>query len=378
MRMNSILASKAHEYAKFDYKRMPRIYEAIKNKLKIPKIIHIIGTNGKGSTGRFLAYYLFKKGFNVGHFTSPHILDIKERFWQNGEIAKEKSLQIANKKLLKLLSASQLQELSYFEYLTFLAIIYFQNVDYLILEAGLGGEYDSTTVFDNILTLITPIGLDHQEFLGNSVEQIATTKLKAIKKEAIIAKQTNKKVDKIAKKIDKKILSYKKYFSKKEIKEIKKFIKRKKFASFQKTNLLLALSAVKFLNIKIDLKLLSNFIFFGRAQKICNNILVDVGHNKMAAKEMVKIYKNKKVILLYNTLFDKDYIGVLETLKPIVKRIEVIKVKSHRTLKKKILKKSIERLDIEYKNFKKIKKSEKYLVFGSFLVVGEFLEKYER
>jgi len=85
----------------------------------------------------------------------------------------------------------------------------------------------------------------------------------------------------------------------------------------QKTNLLLALSAIKFLNIDIDLKKLFDFKFQARAQKISKNILIDVGHNRLAAKEIVKLYKRKKVILLYNTLFDKDYYTILSILKPI-------------------------------------------------------------
>ncbi len=85
MILKEYLSQKPLYYEKIDYTRMPRIYDKIKSYLPLVKIIHIIGTNGKGTTGRFLASALHSIGFSTGHYTSPHILEFNERVWLNGE-----------------------------------------------------------------------------------------------------------------------------------------------------------------------------------------------------------------------------------------------------------------------------------------------------
>ncbi len=377
MNFKKFLDKKADEYEKFDIHRMPKIYKSIKNRIALPKIIHIVGTNGKGSSGRFLATYLYKNGFTVGHFSSPHIQKINERFWLDECLATDEELNLAHKGLEKVLSKKQLNEISYFEYLSFLAIIYFKNVDYLVLEAGLGGEYDSTSVFDNILTLVTPIGIDHEEFLGDTIEKIAMTKLKAIQKEAIISKQKFNEVSFIAQNFDKKITKSKKLLTNNQKKEIKKFIKKNNLPHFQRINLSLAIACSNYLNIKFNLKILDNFIFKGRFQRVSDKILVDVGHNLLAVDEIMTHYKKKKVILLYNSFFDKNYYEILSRLKPIIKWLEIVEIDHKRVVKKRKLIKTLEVLDIKYKTFKKIDKNREYLVFGSFVVVNEFLKRLE-
>jgi len=375
MQLKKVLDKKAVEYGKFDIARMPRIYAKIKDKIKLPKIIQIIGTNGKGSTGRFLATYLYKSNFRVGHFTSPHIEKLNERFWLNGELITNKDLEEVNQKFKKILLKKYRDELSYFEYLTFLAIIYFQDVDYLILEAGLGGEFDSTSVFENILTLITPIGIDHQEFLGNSIKEIATTKLKAIQKEAIISKQKFQKVYDEAKQF--RVTKAQNILNQREKKDVKQFIKKSNLPPFQKINLLLALACIKRLNISPNIKLLKNFIFKGRYERISKNILLDVGHNLLATEEIIKLYKKKKVILLYNTFFDKNFKDMLSKLKSIIEWLEIVEIKHNRVVKKRELIKTLEVLDIKYKTFKEIDKNKEYLVFGSFIVAQQFLKRFK-
>ena len=375
MQLKKVLDKKAVEYGKFDIARMPRIYAKIKDKIKLPKIIQIIGTNGKGSTGRFLATYLYKSNFQVGHFTSPHIEKLNERFWLNGELITNKNLEEVNQKFKKILLKKYRDELSYFEYLTFLAIIYFQDVDYLILEAGLGGEFDSTSVFENILTLITPIGIDHQEFLGNSIKEIATTKLKAIQKEAIISKQKFQKVYDEAKQF--RVTKAQNILNQREKKDVKQFIKKSNLPPFQKINLLLALACIKRLNISPNIKLLKNFIFKGRYERISKNILLDVGHNLLATEEIIKLYKKKKVILLYNTFFDKNFKDMLSKLKSIIEWLEIVEIKHNRVVKKRELIKTLEVLDIKYKTFKEIDKNKEYLVFGSFIVAQQFLKRFK-
>ncbi|MEA2092136.1 MAG: bifunctional folylpolyglutamate synthase/dihydrofolate synthase, partial [Campylobacterota bacterium] len=192
--LQEFLSAKPLYYDKIDYTRMPRIYKRVKPYLPKPKIIHLIGTNGKGTTGRFLAAALHSLGFKVGHYTSPHILKFNERVWLNGRDASDSTLENAHKELLRILTPSEADALSYFEYTTLLSMLVYKECEYVVMEAGLGGEHDATAVFDKLLTLVTPIAYDHEAFLGNSIKEIATTKLNAIQKSAILATQKEMEV----------------------------------------------------------------------------------------------------------------------------------------------------------------------------------------
>ncbi|MCW8837910.1 MAG: bifunctional folylpolyglutamate synthase/dihydrofolate synthase, partial [Thiovulaceae bacterium] len=204
--LHKFLDSKPLYYDEIDYNRFPKIYEKIKQYLTIPKIIHLIGTNGKGTTGRFLATALFNNNYSVGHYTSPHILRFNERIWINGYDVKDEVLELAHKKLYNILDKDDSDALSYFEYTTLLAMIVYEGCDFVVLEAGLGGEYDATAVFKKELTLVTPIDLDHQAFLGSEIKSISQTKLNAIQNNAIISKQKHQEVYDVASSINKNII----------------------------------------------------------------------------------------------------------------------------------------------------------------------------
>ena len=164
--LEDFLAQKPLYYKKIDYTRMPRAWESVREHFTLPTIIHVIGTNGKGSTGRFLAHYLYKIGHRVGHYSSPHISKFNERIWIDGADIPDTILEQTHEKLQTFLSDEFIESLSYFEYTTLLGMLAFEGFEYVVLEAGLGGEYDATAVFGSDLTLITPISLDHEAFLG--------------------------------------------------------------------------------------------------------------------------------------------------------------------------------------------------------------------
>jgi dihydrofolate synthase/folylpolyglutamate synthase len=377
-KLNEFLEKKPLFYKEIDIERMPKAYNLIKDKININPIIHIIGTNGKGSTGRFLAHTLLKKGYSVGHYTSPHILKFNERIWINGKNITDEDLETAHSRLQKLLPEIS-ESLSYFEYTTLLAAIAFDGLDFVIMEAGLGGEFDATNVFDKKTTLVTPIDYDHQNFLGNSIKKIATTKLNAIEKEAIIGKQINKlKMDnekwtilEYAQKLkpNAKIYNYLDFFENDEINELKnKF----KFAKFLFDNYLLAVSFLKKENIPFSINDINDLILPGRMQEIEKDLFIDVGHNPLAAKAIVNCL-DKKVNLVYNTYKDKDYKKILTILKPKINKLYLIDVKNERIENKEKIKKVAKNLDIEIEDFKQIQKP--MLVFGSFSVVEEFLRR---
>ena len=174
--------------------RMQRTVDLLGNPEETYPIIHVTGTNGKGSTIAFMRELFVAHGKKVGTFTSPHIISIHDRICINGQpIADEDFTRIANqvKEMEKTLLETH-DQLSFFELLTLIALLYFkeQRVDLVLLEVGIGGLLDTTNVVTGEIAVITSIGLDHQETLGDSLEEIAEQKAGIFKagKKAVIAK----------------------------------------------------------------------------------------------------------------------------------------------------------------------------------------------
>lgn len=143
--------------------------------------IHIGGTNGKGSTSNMLASVLQEAGYKTGLYNSPHLIDFTERIKING---KNCDRDFVYEFILKLKKLPEDIQPSFFEFTTVMAFEYFyqKNVDFAIIEVGLGGRLDSTNIITPILTAITNVQLDHQNILGDSIAQIAMEKAGIIKK----------------------------------------------------------------------------------------------------------------------------------------------------------------------------------------------------
>lgn len=379
MQLDEFLAQKPLFYDVIDYTRMPKAYASIQNYLKIPKIIHLVGTNGKGTTGRFLAQMLLVQGLHVGHYTSPHIERFNERIWCDGKNVADELLENAHQKLLLWLDQSYLDALSYFEYTTLLAMVVLGEVsDYIILEAGMGGEYDATNVFPKILSIVTPIGYDHQAFLGNTIEEIAQTKLNSVTTDCVLAKQYAHEVYALALqqscKVDAKLFYAESFFDTKRNSAIEAIAKKQGLAPYLIDNFKTARCALSILGYDIDLEKLNLNVLEGRCQSLFENVTVDVGHNSMAAHALVKHFGTKKVILVYNSYADKDYSEILQILKPIVEEVQIIHVENPRIVSYEILKDTIVALGLKVSNFSHVKPGHEYLVFGSFSVVEMFLK----
>lgn len=144
------------------------------------KCIHVAGTNGKGSTSHMLASILQEAGYKVGLYTSPHLKDYRERIKING---KEISKQFVCRFVTQHKDFFEQNSLSFFEMTVGLAFDYFRekNTDINIIEVGMGGRLDSTNIIMPLVSVITNIGFDHTQFLGNSLEAIATEKAGIIK-----------------------------------------------------------------------------------------------------------------------------------------------------------------------------------------------------
>ncbi|MFK5936886.1 MAG: bifunctional folylpolyglutamate synthase/dihydrofolate synthase [Sulfurimonas sp.] len=374
--LKDFLHKKPLYYNEIDYTRMPRVYADIKANFNNPKVIHIIGTNGKGTTGRFLASALYSLGYSVGHYTSPHILKFNERIWLNGFDVSDDKLNAHHQELLMILTQEEADSLSYFEYTTLLAMLIYKDADYVVLEAGLGGEYDATAVFDNILTLVTPIAKDHEAFLGTTIKEIATTKLNAVQKMAILSQQINTEVYEVANnlKIEYEKVSY--FLEKEDKKKIDEISKNLSLAPYLQNNLTLAISALKYLGVKYESSNFLNSKLFGRLTPLNDKIFIDVGHNVLAAQAILETLNGSQFTVIYNSYKDKAYKEILAILKPIIKSVEIINISDERIEKKEKIQETLKELGIVYNSFKSIDKNKKYLVFGSFSVVEEFLKVY--
>ncbi len=381
-RLEDFLRLKGKEYQEFDPKRFIQIYKAFKNAFfeTEAKVVHIVGTNGKGSTGRFLTLLLLQQHFKVLHFTSPHIFEFKERFYLNGSIIDEKTLENAHQKLQEHAFS---QTCSYFEYATLLAMILAKDYDYLILEAGLGGEFDSTNVLKKTLSIFTPIDYDHKEFLGDRLESIATTKLNAMSSLNVIAPQLEP-VFNVAQKIANNKQAQLIWVKNEISKEVKFYIERYHLADFLALNLEVALKAFEILmQYNLDkqdiLQHLKPLDLRGRCELLRPNILIDVGHNPHSAKalkeEIKRVFKSK-ITLIYNCYKDKDAFKVLEILKPFIKKVLILELFEERVIELEKLKEILKSLELEYDVYESshLETSQNYLVYGSFAVVRGFCE----
>ncbi|MCF6245258.1 MAG: bifunctional folylpolyglutamate synthase/dihydrofolate synthase [Sulfurovum sp.] len=381
------LEDKPLYYKEIDHKRVHNAYELLKPHIIRPTTIHVVGTNGKGSTGRIVAHLAHHSGLSTGHFSSPHILKFNERIWLDGKECSDEVLESNHQRLFSILGEKMSDALSYFEYTTLLAFVVFENCDLMVLEAGLGGEFDATNVCDKELSIITPIGIDHQAFLGETIEEIAGTKIRSIQKQVLLAPQPYDEVIEISKKIANDVGAdlcvcpnrndRKRVDTWVDPYELQEIAKQKGWGNYLIDNASVALQALDILNIKYDINDLKSLELFGRFYALTPHIRIDVGHNPLAASAIEKALDDK-VVLIYNSLDDKDYEEVLRVLKPKVKRVEIIAIESQRATTLKEIEKALEKVGLEYSYFEnKINKDEKYLVFGSFYVVEEYLKKME-
>ena len=250
------------------------------------KCIHVAGTNGKGSTSHMLASVLQQAGYRVGLYTSPHLLDFRERIKVNGSM-------IPEQKVVDFVSIHksyfEAQRLSFFEMTVGMAFSYFkqEEVDYAIIEVGLGGRLDATNIITPILSVITNIGLDHTQFLGTTRPKIAREKAGIIKNGVPVVigekdPETEDIFNEIA--IEKKSpLLFAETIPSEYLTDLK--------GSYQQLNVQTVIAALDFLNMKnltpgIIQKGLLNVVLntqlSGRWQVLNTSpkIIADVGHNK--------------------------------------------------------------------------------------------------
>ena len=313
MNVEKYLFNIASKKIKFGLSRTIELLKACNNPEKDTLSIQVVGTNGKGSVSAFLAKPLVDKGYKVGLYTSPHLVDYKERIRINFNKISENSI----KKFLKKYSV-QIEQIkpSFFELMTAIAVWYFKHkkVDIAVLETGLGGRLDSVTACDNKYLLFTSISLDHQNILGSSINKIAKEKGGAIinSKQKCIGINQIKKIENVLIKEAKKVNNNIKFISDEcnpFFGEKFKYLKGK----HQHLNALLAYKALEELiqnkTIKINradiIKSFKETQWPGRFQIIKKTpaVIYDVAHNKEGLNSFIETfkkleYKERKILIL--------------------------------------------------------------------------------
>ncbi len=312
-----------------DLHNIIKLCDILGNPQKDLKCIHIAGTNGKGSTTHLIASVLQEAGYKVGVFVSPHYKDYRERIKINGEYISKKFVTRfveENKKKFKDINAS------FFEISTAMAFVYFKEkkVDYAVIETGMGGRLDSTNIITPILSVITNISFDHQQFLGDTLEKIAAEKAGIIKPAVpVVIGKTQKETLEVFKN--------KAAETQSQIVFADKINRKRNFRSglmgdFQQQNSATALAAIDVLNeqglrikdrdIKRGLKnVVPNTAFFGRWMVLGKKpmVIVDSAHNedglRMISAELKKL-NFKRLHFVYGTVSDKDISKNLPLLPP--------------------------------------------------------------
>ncbi|MGM0533460.1 MAG: bifunctional folylpolyglutamate synthase/dihydrofolate synthase [Campylobacterota bacterium] len=356
----AFIQNKEEFYKAFEFASVKNAYAIIKPHLRKKTVIQIVGTNGKGSTGRALAQMLHKSGQRVAHYSSPHINSLQERFWLRGENADAQQLQASHEKLINILGP-RAEDLSYFEYLTLLFFLLSDGCDYIVLEAGLGGEFDATNVIENDLCIVTAVGFDHCDILGNSIEEIAATKMRACDNALLLAKQPYSRTYEVAKEL------FGHY-------SIAGKAQTAGFATVLQDNIQTAVTAFEMLGFTYDPGLLAGLEFKGRMQRVGPNITVDVGHNLLAARALSQ-HIHPGSVLIYNSFDDKDIEGVLRVLAPKCKKLVYLPIANRRSAAKSRVQRACEKEGLAFEEFDTIDPADNYLVFGSFLTVQAFLQQ---
>ncbi|KQK27082.1 bifunctional folylpolyglutamate synthase/dihydrofolate synthase [Chryseobacterium aquaticum] len=359
------------------------------------KCIHIGGTNGKGSTSNMLASVLQESGNKIGLYNSPHLIDFTERIKINGENCdKEFVFQFIQK--LKTLPEDILP--SFFEFTTIMAFEYFykKKVDFAIIEVGLGGRLDSTNIIKPLLSAITNVQLDHQNILGNTIEEIAFEKAGIIKSNIpIISGDENGVVKNIIKaKADREGANY--IDATQIISDLKSDLK----GNYQEKNIKVVLALVdelKKLEIIISeenlkkglLNVHKNTNFIGRWFEFSPNPLTicDTAHNQAGLEQVFSqlnaIPKHKHVVLGF--VNDKKIDNVMTLLpensefyfaKPSINRGRDPHEYEDLLIKAEIFYKIFDSVQDAYLSAKQQATSEEMIfIGGSNFVVGEFLQK---
>lgn len=322
------------------------------------KIIHVAGTNGKGSVCAFLSSILDKADKRVGLFTSPHLVKINERFQINNVPISDEAFLGAYRQVWAAIEEMQEDGFfhpTYFEILFAVAMVAFKeaDVEYVVLETGLGGRLDATNIVEKPLAvIITSISLDHTEILGDTIAKIAFEKAGIIKEGVpVIYDGRNTNVAEVIEKRAKELhaQTYPLYEEMYEIlvntdksidfslncsyyKNVRVTVPY--IAPYQVVNSSLAMLAIKVIDLKQEIQLqtivdgIAYTTWAGRMETVMPGVILDGAHNAAGVDEFVKtlgrVDSRRKVVLLFSAVVEKNYESMIESICKSAKLDEVI------------------------------------------------------
>ena len=332
--------------------RIMNLLETMGNPQNDIKIIHIAGTNGKGTVAKTINNALIDSGHKVGLFSSPWIDDYREQIQINNEFISEEDFAFYVDKYKD-------NDCTEFEFLTAIMYKYFADskVDYAVVECGMGGKGDSTNVEQSNISVITSISLDHTAFLGDTVEQIAEEKSGILRKNSTCVLYPNPNVEHI---FDGKC---------------KKLINVKEQGNFKKNNLATANAVLKILGVPT----VKQCAHLPARQEYIGNVMLDGAHNKNGAQALEPYLPNGKVTAVIGMMKDKDVDGYLSIIAPHLNRIITTTPDNPRSMPAEELKhlaqkycKDVVAVDSSNKAVALAKQDENFkLVCGSFYLARE-------
>ncbi len=394
-----LLTSQGRFYINLGLERMLLLLNLLNNPQEKIKIIHIAGTNGKGSVSAILANILKSAGYKTGLYTSPHITEYTERIKINNIEISKKDFTVLVDNICTLADKNNIH-LTEFEILTACAFKYFadNNIDYAVMETGLGGRFDAANVCKTpVLSIITSISKDHTDRLGTTIEQIAFEKAGIIKNNSIVIVSAQNKgfdvIEKIAREKNANLIIASENI---EInyKDGNNYVvfnnESYEFALlglYQKQNLSLVFEALKYLNIdKYAVKTgLKTVKWAARLEFLKDkNIIIDGAHNPGAAIELKKsldyYFPAQKRIFIYSTLNTKDYKTIANVLFQNTDEIYFYKFKHKNAVSYKEYTQNVPFLknihEFHIENFEEIlNKDGLKIITGSLYMIGDLYTK---
>ena len=393
----------------FGLERVKALLAALGNPQDDLRCIHVAGTKGKGSTCAFIAYALCECGYKVGLYTSPHLSDFRERIRilsKKSKVKSQKSCKdfegmISKQDLARLVEqimaipTYEVGMVTFFEIYTALAFLYFKekDVDFAVFETGLGGRLDATNAVNPLVSVITPISLEHTQYLGNTLRKIAAEKAGIIKAQSVkrkvqslrvvIAPQRREVLEVIRKKCKQ---------TGARLYEVKNYKRRKLrlLGEHQQMNAEVAANAVEGLCSRKGIENgLKNTIWPGRCEVVHRKPLVvlDGAQNVASVQALKKTirdnFRYKRLILVFGVSADKDIKGMAKELRGFSDEVVLTKSINPRAANPKDLVKyfTAARVTDNTKEAKKMAESltgkeDLILVTGSLFVVGEVRRFY--
>jgi dihydrofolate synthase/folylpolyglutamate synthase len=379
--------------------------------------VHVAGTNGKGSTAVYLYSILKQAGLKVGLYTSPHLVDFSERIQINDQrITWDEIIDY----IRRMKPEIDKNKNTFFEATSAVAFQYFadQKVDIAVIETGLGGRLDATNLVEPLVTVITPIGYDHQQFLGNDIEQIAAEKAGIIKQGVpCVTNNTSPLILEVFQNVcNNKGSTLHSFNPKAAIKNSRMTLKGSFFNLINTTNefkdleislagphqiinAALAVHAIlKLEQFKINVSMIRSGLktarWPGRLQLIQEHplVILDVAHNIDGFQNIFHFLKtclpDYKISIIAGLAKDKDYLKIAEIISNNVYRVGIVRNFSDRALPADILKNALKIKDQKIQEFEYIDQAyltlrndlasnELLLIIGSHYLAGEFLKKYK-